>query len=82
MYFGLSGLDLVVFCLDQGRRASRLPLAFISRAFGASAFHALDLIFMRWRSGIRALDNIHALALPALVRWRSGIFMRRRLVRW
>src|SRR5215204_4018712 len=33
-YYALSGLDLN-FDLYQGRRASRLPLAFISRAVGA-----------------------------------------------
>ena len=34
-YYALSGLGLVLF-LYQGRRASRLPLAFIFRAFGAA----------------------------------------------
>ena len=33
-YFGPSGLD-VVYIINQGRRASRLPLAFIFRTFGA-----------------------------------------------
>src|ERR1043165_1496576 len=36
MYFGLSGLALGFGMLDQGRRASRLPLAIIYRAFGAT----------------------------------------------
>ncbi len=35
IYFGPSGL-VAHIALNQGRRASRLPLAFIFRAFGAS----------------------------------------------
>jgi hypothetical protein len=38
--FALSGLDSID-CFYQGRRASRLPLAFIYRAFGAAALSAL-----------------------------------------
>src|SRR5262249_42505749 len=34
-YFGLSGLNLDLGDSNQGRRASRLPLAFIFCAFGA-----------------------------------------------
>ena len=34
-YFGLSGLKIVFWGFNQGRRASRLPLAIIFRAFGA-----------------------------------------------
>jgi len=34
-YFGLSGLVRSLVLLDQGRRAPRLPLAIIFRAFGA-----------------------------------------------
>jgi len=33
-YFGPSGLDALFLCINQGRRASRLPLAIIFRAFG------------------------------------------------
>ena len=35
VYFGPSGLN-GAYCINQGRRASRLPLAFIFRAFGAA----------------------------------------------
>jgi hypothetical protein len=34
-YYTLSGLHVRLESLIQGRRASRLPLAFILRAFGA-----------------------------------------------
>jgi hypothetical protein len=34
-HFGLSGLDSLFGGFNQGRRASRLPLAIIFRAFGA-----------------------------------------------
>jgi hypothetical protein len=34
-YFGLSGLGPLFVTSNQGRRASRLPLAFIFRAVGA-----------------------------------------------
>jgi hypothetical protein len=36
-YFALSGLDAFFIDAIQGRRASRLPLAIIFRAFGAKA---------------------------------------------
>jgi len=36
-YSALSGLARLFYCGYQGRRASRLPLAIILRAFGAEA---------------------------------------------
>ena len=44
-YFGLSGLGASIFC-NQGRRASRLPLAIIFRAVGAllTATHSIPVL--------------------------------------
>src|ERR1700741_323799 len=56
-YPGITPFQGYTGCLfvTQGRRASRLPLAIISRAVGAPAYRAplaLRHIARRWRSGI------------------------------